>query len=224
VSKEQTPLKARLSVVLKANEVIVAEVEDAQLWQRVLSLIDTGKSDTIAGRAAHEAEVRSVPSDEARPAFRAGASGNQDADAINGLAQQLGLAPEVVAGALSPSTEAPYLHLDLHCWEALRSQLPARGRGAVAPVALAATLLALWFRHAGIGNPTQSEALSVLGTIGLRDQNASRGLKASSWLQSRGGGKIVLNPAEISKATKIAKSFCSKQWGGESRTPIPGRD
>lgn len=37
-------LKARLTVALRANDVVVAELEDPQLWQRVLASINVGDS------------------------------------------------------------------------------------------------------------------------------------------------------------------------------------
>jgi hypothetical protein len=94
----------------------------------------------------------------------------------------------------------------------MRSQLPKTGATAITPIAASATLLALWFREAGLGNATQSQAQAVLDTIGIRDQNPSRGIKNSDWLQRRARGQIVLNPAAISKATLLAKCFCSKSW------------
>lgn len=97
------------------------------------------------------------------------------------------------------SVSAAYLRLDVRCWDQMRSQLPRTGLTAIAPIAASATLLALWFREAGLGNATQSQAQAVLHSIGIRDQNPSRGIKNSDWLQSRTGGQIVLNPAAILK-------------------------
>jgi hypothetical protein len=108
--------------------------------------------------------------------------------------------------------EAPFMHLDPHCWEEMKKHVPQRGSIAIAPIVAAATLLALWFRAASLGNLTQAQAKQVLGTIHLTDPNASRSLKNTSWLQGRPGGQIVLNPAEISKAVKLAKCFCTKDW------------
>src|SRR5262249_21858587 len=51
----------------------------------------------------------------------------------------------------------------------------------ITPIAASATLLAFWFREAGLGNATQSQAQAVLDTIGIRDQNPSRGIKNSDW-------------------------------------------
>lgn len=37
-------LKAKLTVALKANDVVVAELEDPGLWQRVLAAINVGEA------------------------------------------------------------------------------------------------------------------------------------------------------------------------------------
>ena len=137
------------------------------------------------------------------------------------FASVLGISQELVQGACSPSMEAPYLHLDMHCWEDMKKQLPPRGPGSIAPIAVAATLLALWMRTAGtLGSATQAHAQKVLATIELRDPNASRGLSSTPWLQTRPGGVIVVNPAQMSKAITVARSFCIKQWKIEAQISV----
>jgi hypothetical protein len=200
--------KAKLTVTLKANDVIVAEIEDANLWQQIVAAINGGKS--------------RLPSNLGSAGPEGGAAGEtvgtaEGSDNVNGksvarLANRLAVDSAAIEGACSPSGDAPYLHLDVHCWEQMRSQLPKTGATAITPIAASATLLALWFREAGLGNATQSQAQAVLDTIRIRDQNPSRGIKNSDWLQSRAGGQIVLNPAAISKAVLLAKCFCSKSW------------
>ncbi len=205
-----TPVKAALSVILKADNVVVAEIEDASLWQRVLTAINSGKSDiepdpTLKGAAANAGQG-------ALDQTKGGNGGGVGSGPVDQLAQQLGIDAALVQGACSPTGDAPYMHLDLHCWEDMKKQLPKRGPTAVSPIVAAATLLALWFQKAGIGNPTQAQAKQVLAVIHLTDPNASRSVQHTSWLQGRPGGQIVLNPAEISKAVKLAKCFCSKDW------------
>jgi hypothetical protein len=202
------PFKAKLAVILKANDVTVVEVEDANLWQQVFATINSGTLGVMSTLGSTEGEV--------------GTSGAHLTTAVTGntpvgkstarLAQSLGIDNAIVDGACSPSGDAPYLRLDVHCWEQMRNQLPRTGGAAVAPITASATLLALWFREAGLGSATQSQAQAVLDTIGIRDQNPSRGIKNTDWLQSRAGGQIVLNPAAISKAILFAKCFCSKSW------------
>lgn len=41
-------VKASLIITLKANDVVVAELEDAALWQRILAAINMGDSGAIA--------------------------------------------------------------------------------------------------------------------------------------------------------------------------------
>jgi hypothetical protein len=199
-------LKAKLTVVLKADEVVVAETENGSLWQQVLAAINAGATGLPSPpqRATIDAGLGTPPPGS-------GPSGTSST-AIDKLSQQLAVDVGVIQGACDPKTEEPYLHLDPHNWEAMRSALPERGPTAISPVAFSATLLGLWFRAASLGNPTQSQAQAVLQTINVRDQNASRGIQRTSWLQSRAGGQVVLNPAEVSKAVKLMKAFCSKDW------------
>jgi hypothetical protein len=203
MSDSTTAVKADLIVVLKANDMVVAEVKDAALWQRILAVINGVKADLGA------AAVTDPPSKDLRTP---GVDLGKDTSPLDLLAQQVGIDPTLVQGACSPVTEAPHMHLDPHYWEVMRRQLPARGLGAVAPIVVSATLLALWFQKAGLGNPTQAQAKAVLSTINISDPNASRSIQNASWLQSRAGGQVVLNPAEISRAVKLAKCFCSKDW------------
>src|SRR2546426_1494568 len=210
-----TSVKATLLVILKANDVVVAEKEDASLWQRVLTAINSGKLDL--GENARGAAAGNVPIGHVDPAnsddsFGVGAS------TLDQLAQHLSVGPATVQGACSPTKTAPYMQLDLHCWEIMKKQLPQRGPTAVSPIVAAATLLALWFQRARVGNPTQAQAKQALATINLTDPNASRAIQNTSWLQGRAGGQIVLNPAEISKAIKLAKCFCSKDWSAWKET------
>lgn len=200
-----TAVKATLTVILKANDVVVAEVEDPVLWQRVLTVIHGGRVEpgTDLG-AARTADKLEVPTQDARTGGGAGPLGL--------MAEQLGLELALLQGACSPQAEAPHMHLDPHCWEEMKRQLPSRGPITVAPIVAATTLLSLWFQKAGLGNPTQAQAKAVLATINITDPNASRSIQNASWLQSRAGGQVVLNPAEISKAVKLAKCFCTKDW------------
>lgn len=204
------PLKATLTVVLKANDVVVAEAEDAVLWQRILNAINSGRSEDLAGQATRSmADRADAATDDLSGSERS------EVDVVARFARELGLDQDVVVGAVDPSVQPPYLQLDPHCWEAMRKSLPARGPGSVAPIALAATLLTLWFRSAGLGSPTAAQAQQVLGTIGVRDQNPSRSLANVVWLLNR-GSHVALNPAQISRAKDLAQSFCSQQWAAKS--------
>jgi hypothetical protein len=196
-----TNVKAALSVVLKADDVIVAEVQDPVLWQHVLTAINAGKP--AINTTSLTGSVATKPEDNGGP---------DPADPLGQLALQIGIDANVVRGACSPTLHSPYLHLDAHCWEAMKKAVPSRGTLAIAPIVVAATLLGLWFHKTGLGNPTQAQAQEVLGTVHIVDKNASRAIQNTSWLQGRGGGQIVINPAEISQAVKVAKCFCTKQW------------
>jgi len=128
------------------------------------------------------------------------------------LAQELGLDdPALVVGAASPSATAPFLHLNQHCWEALKKNTPRRGTLAVGPSVLAATLLVLWFEHISPKiKPSLANVNAVVGTISITDRNGPRSLKNCEWLQYR-NAQVLPNPAERSRAIAVAKAFCSKK-------------
>lgn len=193
--------KAKLLIILKADETIVAEVDNPLLWQRVLASIHSSED---GGKSFQEIPP---PLKETSEGIR-----HEDNDAVTRLARHIEVSKNDLVGAIDPSADSPYLRLDVHCWEAMKKQVPAKGRGAINPTAVVSTLLCLWFKEAGLGNPTQAQALGVLDGINLKDTNASRNIKNTPWLQGRSGGSIVINPAQVSKAYSVAKSFCTKKW------------
>jgi hypothetical protein len=193
-------IKAKLKIILQADATVVAETEDAALWHKVLLAINKGTSEVL------DTEEDDTTDPDRRLNFP------RPGEAIKKMAAELGLSAAEVEGACGPTDIEPYLHLDHHCWEAMKKQTAERGPTAYSSIAIAGTLLALWFRAAGKGNPTQAQAQAVLSELNLRDQNPARGIERSEWLHSRPGGVIVLNPAKISRAVGIAQSFCSKKW------------
>lgn len=195
-------VKAKLRVVLHADKVLVAESDDAALWQRVFSAISTGNLNLLAtegieGGAGEKGDL--------------GAVGHKGTGkGISAFAGEIGITVSEAEGAFGPSNEAPFIQLDPHLWEALKKNTPQRGSNAVPPIALAATALAIWFRHSDIdGSPTVKQCQDVLKTIDLRDQNAARSLRNTEWLQARGNG-IVINPAQRSRAIKLMLAYCRK--------------
>jgi hypothetical protein len=199
--------KAKLTIVLKADETVVAEVDDPILWQRVLGIINQGGT---AGKVSKpDADPLALEEDDETVSL-----GGQDTFLTN-FAKKLGVPTDIIVGALSPSKEPPYLHLNAHNWEAFKKASPKRGTGAINPTGLAGTALVLWFREAKLEVPaTQALALAVLDTIGIKDPNPSRGIKNTKWLQGRSGGTIIVNPAEISKAQEVVRAFCLKKAPG----------
>jgi hypothetical protein len=195
-------IKAKLKISLFANDTIVAETEDPALWQKVLLAINCGATDigplSVPALSTYAGAPPPAP-----------ATSN---DTMDKFAKELGISRDELDGACAPTLEPPYLHLDRHCWEAMKKQTPERGPTAYSAIAVSATLLALWFKASGQSAPTLTQAQAVLGTIDLKDQNAARGIERTEWLQSRPGGTIVINPSRVSQAVAIAKSFCSKSW------------
>lgn len=198
-------VKAKLKVVLQADEAVVAESEDAGLWQRVLLAINKGSDEDSLVQVAPRERQDNPPREEAD--FL-----SANASEVARFARLVGVSVDDIQGACAPSKTSPYLTIDMHCWETMKEQTPARGIGSISPMAVAATLLALWMQAAKLGAATQGEAQKVLATINLRDANAGRSIQASEWLQGRAGGVIVLNPARAKRALAIAKAFCTQDW------------
>ncbi len=193
--------KAILKIILKADDTIVAESEDATLWGKVLGAIS--KPDQLESPAT--TELLGIVETE-RPAN----------DTVSRFAETLGINVAQVQGALDPSTEAPYLRLNVQYWEVMKKNTPQRGPGSVTPIGFAGTLLALWLKDSGLNIPaTQALASAVLNTVNVIDKNPTRGIKNTKWLQARSGGVILINPAEFSTATAIARSFCLKEWSAK---------
>jgi hypothetical protein len=211
-NEKSGPLKASMSVVLKANEVVVAEVDDAILWNAVFAAINNGSSTLLpvvpTGAQALSLDAANPPAIQIQQQIQE----TPVAEPLNKLAKELGVELDVLIGSCDPTSSEPHLRLDFHCWEQMKKELPMRGPKAIAPIVLAATALCLWARSGGVGPITQGQAQAVLATLGLRDPNASRGIKSAEWLQSRPGGQIVLNPSQVSKAILIASCFCKQDW------------
>jgi hypothetical protein len=205
-------VKAKLKVVLQADETIVAESEDPALWQRVLLAINGSSVASFAGTGAVGASAAAAEAIEQQHPLAIDDTIGGESQEVQKFARALGIAASVVEGACAPAKKSPFLTLDMHCWDAMKEQTPGRGSGGTTPMGVAGTLLALWMQSAKLGTATQAEVQKVLGTISIRDNNPMRSIKASEWLQARPGGVIVLNPARAKRAFAIAKAFCTKDW------------
>ncbi|MFL6857048.1 MAG: hypothetical protein ACJ8EB_03965 [Allosphingosinicella sp.] len=187
-----------LRVVLLAKGVEVAASTDAAIWLATMA--------QISGQVA-------TP-----PAERHGANGGGNPPEAGGgepiarLAQELSVDREELEFAAAPSMEPPHIQLDHKYWQALKSNTPARGRGAIAPATLAATLLLLWNRHAKFGEVTTKLCSQVLSTIDVRDKNPGRAIKGCDWLQIRGNA-VKLNAALINEAKAAARAYCTRSSG-----------
>ena len=197
-------VKANLKIILKADDTVVAESDDATLWQKVLVAIDTGTPSTAATNS------NGGKIDNFNDLSELSKNGSSGGSKIASFAKEIGVSVEILQGACSPSTEAPYIHLDKHHWEALKKLLPQRGAKAIADVVVAATLLVLWKDKADLGATIFNEASAVLGTLELKAKNPTRSIRNCEWLQIR-GKNIVLNPAQTSQAITVAKAYCLKK-------------
>lgn len=195
-------IKAELKIVLQADKTIIAESTDPLLWQNVLVAINTPSKNSTDDNLGSTGNLSQLKNDVLSPAKTPEQK----------LAKEIGVSVEILQGACSPSNSAPYIHLDKHHWEAMKSNTPKRGPSSVAACALAATLLVLWKEKAKLGESTVKESTEVLMTIGVNNRNAARSLSNCEWLQLR-NNSIIINPAQTSKAIGLAKAYCTKEWG-----------
>jgi len=188
-------LRARLKLTLTADDVIVAETEDPQIWQAAFLAIQ-GDASALTPSQDEDATVEWVPEEERV--------------AIKALAKELRVEVSDLMAACHPRPIPPYIFLSKHHWEAFKRNTPERGRNAVSNAVLALTLLLLWAEKAHVGRITTRDGYAVLRAISTRDEHASRAIENCPWLQTGMGG-VHLNPEAISKAIAVARAFCLRQ-------------
>lgn len=194
--------KAKLLLILKAGEVVVEEVEDPILWQKVLATIQ-GERQQIERGANIELKDEKFP-----PEDSIGMN-----NVVEKFAKKIGVTEEEIRGAFDPQENPPYITLNNKYWEAMKKNTPKRGSGAVGPAAVVGTILALWFAVTRINESvTQKTILKVLDVLGVSDNNPARSVKNTNWLIHRRGGIIKIDPSQISDAEEFVKKFCKKSW------------
>lgn len=213
-------VEGKLKVSLYAGTVLVAESADPILWQKVLASISKKALSSLASSEGEELteETDSFEESDIKKKSDTKSEETVASNAVSALAQQLGLTVEQIEASCAPSIDAPYIHLDAQYWEALRKRTPARGSQAVSNIAIAATLLCLWFKKAGLqGQPSIPDCQAVLKTLSpsMADSNPTRSLKNASWLQKREQG-ISIDPTEMTTAINIAKTYCIKNYDAKA--------
>ena len=198
-------IKATLRLILTADDVVVAESDDARIWQAAFQAIQGANVEQVLGTSApdQDAGIDWVPEEE-----RA---------AILSLASDLGIEPQALLSACHPRMIAPYIFLNKRYWEAFKHQTAERGRTAVSNAVLAISLLLLWGEKINLERVALRDGMAVLKTISARDEHASRAVENCPWLQKT-MGKIVLNPEKISRAIAVARAFCTQsapEWSEE---------
>ena len=201
-------ITARLKLILKADDVTVAESEDPEIWKAAFEAIQTGLGGG-ALRKADEELSEWVPEEERV--------------AIRSLAAELGIEVKDVLASCHPRTMPPYLFLNRHHWESFKRQTPERGRNSVSNAVLAMTLLLLWAEKINLDRVSLRDGMAVLRAISASDEHASRAVENCTWLQ-RSGGRVVINPDEISKAIAVARAFSLQQtpdWPEDRSSSAP---
>ena len=192
-------IKARLSLILKANDVVVAESEDPVIWQAAFDAIQSGN---LRAGFPEPAEQKQTNDIEWVP--------HEERVAIVAFAEELGVDIKDVLTACHPRPIAPYIFLNRLHWEAFKRQTPERGRNAVSNAVLAMTLLLLWAEKINVDRLSQRDGMAVLRAIAARDEHASRAIDNCPWLQ-RSTGRVLINPDAISQAIAVARAFCLKR-------------
>lgn len=198
-------MKAKLSVILKAGEEIVAESDDAELWQRVLS--------AILGKPAKPLDP--APAESGQAEGTSGSGLGSDGTLLERFANFLKVDVNQLQGACDPVEEEPFMHLDHSAWADWRKRTPERGRAALSAVGIAATLLTLWFKEMKLGNVTFAQISKVLDEIGATYTNPTRSVKNCTWLQLKGNDQVRLHPSHIDKAVAAAQSFIASDNQGD---------
>ncbi len=188
-------IKARLKLILMAEDVVIAETDDPQIWQAALQAIQ-GDVSCLTPKLDEDSTVEWVPEEERI--------------AIKALARELDVDVQDLMSACHPRPIQPYIFLSKYHWEAFKRNTPERGRNSVSNAVLALTLLLLWAEKAHIEKITVRDGYAVLRAISARDEHASRAIENCSWLQTVGGG-VHLNPEAISEAIAVARAFCKKE-------------
>lgn len=185
-----------LKVTLFAGGAEVASTTDASIWLSTMAAI-TGVAPVRQAGSVSEGggKTSSISSGNSAPEER--------------FATELEVSLEQLTGAVSPSVDQPYIHLDHKYWESLKENTPPRGVGSVPGVVLAATLLLLWNRHANFGRVSAAMCDAVLGTIGHSEKNRARSLRGCEWIQVREDG-LRLNPANTAAAIRLAKAYVTR--------------
>ena len=143
------------------------------------------------------------------PAPTAAAPGPGDTP-LGALARELGIAPDRVHAALTPSPEPPWIDIDPHHWAVFKDKGPKFGRNSANDVQFTAMALNLWFRQLGRDAPTMPETRSVVRAAGLTTKNATRSVENCATLQRR-GEHVGLRPSEYLRARRIVRAFCLQE-------------
>ena len=194
--------KAKLKIKLYADEKLIVESEDSNLWQYAMSRILHGSSDEQNYVQSHNTATTANVS----PPSHGSHSGS---DPVLKFASEIGITVEEAQGACQPSLESPYITLNKRNWENFIRSTPSRGTGSVSKLGLVGALLCLWHDCAGLEEePRVSDCQRILKTIKLFEANPTRSFENSPWLMKRGRG-ISINPARTSHALEIAKNYCT---------------
>jgi len=188
-------VKAKLRLILMADDLVVAESDDPIVWQAVLRALSSASGSEEVD-VAHLAVTRDWEAEKVRLAAAA-------------LAEELQVDLPTLQAACAPKAIAPYIFLDRHHWEAFKKQTPERGRNAVSNIVLALTLLLLWAEKSGIERITIRDGGAVLKTIGARDEHPGRAVENCPWIR-RWMNRLLLVPEETSKALAVARAYCTR--------------
>jgi hypothetical protein len=190
-------VNAKLKIVLMADDVVVAESEDSDIWLAALGAIRGVHTDSPLS-------LRKSDLDEWVP--------EEDRALIRAFAKELDVPVQDVLTACHPRAIPPYIFPSKVHWELFKRNTAERGRSAVSNMVLALTLVLLWGEKIHLPPIGIYGANAILQTMSVRDEHPARAVKNCPWLKlDPKSGRVDLNVAHISKAIAVARAFCLKQ-------------
>jgi hypothetical protein len=204
-------LNARLRIVLMADDVVVAESDDSDIWLAALGAIRGVNTDSVPS-------LRKSDLDEWVP--------EEDRALIRAFAKDLDIPVQDVLTACHPRAIPPYIFPSKVHWELFKRSTAERGRSAVSNIVLALTLVLLWGEKIHLQPVSLYDANAILQTISVRDEHPARAVKNCPWLVfDPKTQRVHLNANQITRAIAVARAFCLKQapqWDA-GKTPSEAR-
>ena len=174
--------EASLKIIREADDVTVAESEDVELWQYVLSQLSSeGTPTKVRERSTETKAVNGKRGEDPSRFSEEQRTESELGEAITKSSAKLGVDEDILKGACDPRLEPPYIHLDKHHWWEMKEELPSRGRNAIPSIIIAPSILAAWLEEAYGGGGTAGaeehrhpRPESALGNLQLRVASGKR--------------------------------------------------
>lgn len=198
------PTKAKLTIKLYADDKLIAEIENAALWNRILSYdVDEPITLTQQGDTAGYMQVsENASADESELVGVVSIEKSLSAK----IASDAGVSEDQVEGALSPECEDPFITIEHKNWSLYKKSLPAKGPKAYPDVVIAATLILICLRSTGTKEVSKKTVSRVVNEMGGNIKNAHRSYVNCEWIKVD-SEKLKLNPSKFNEALDVFVAF-----------------